>query len=90
MSKTFSGTTSPEYSEARYSPECQRRLGYHPVQTETQRALFERNREMFMNLYETLTTHYESSRELGLALTALQEALMWTNAHVACNGVGAG
>lgn len=41
-----------------------------------------------MGVFDYLTMNYESSRELSLALTALQEALMWANAHVACNDVG--
>lgn len=73
-----------------YSRECQRRLGYHPVATEGQRGLYEENRRRFMDLYDYLATTYEPTRELSLALTHLQEACMWANAHVACNDVGAG
>jgi hypothetical protein len=71
-----------------FSPECERRLGYHPVVTDEQRAHYEENRRRFMGLYDYLATIYEPTRELSLALTALQEACMWANAHVACNGVG--
>jgi hypothetical protein len=71
-----------------YSPECQRRLGYHPPANDQQRKLFEENRRRAMDLYDYLACSYEPSRELSLALTALQEALMWANAHVACNAVG--
>jgi hypothetical protein len=71
-----------------FTPECQRRLGYHPVETDDQRAHFEKNRRRCMDLYDYLTTTYEPSREISLALTALQEAAMWANAHVACNRVG--
>lgn len=83
-----SGTTSDSYDESTFSPECQRRLGYHPVLTEAQRAHFEENRHRAMDLYDYLASTYEPSRELSLALTALQESLMWANAHVACNNVG--
>jgi hypothetical protein len=72
-----------------FSPECERRLGYHPSQNATQVALFEENRRKFMELWDHLACAYEPSRELSLALTALQEAMMWANAHIACNGVGA-
>lgn len=41
-----------------------------------------------MDLYDYLATTYEPTRELSLALTHLQEACMWANAHVACNNVG--
>lgn len=72
-----------------FTPEARRRLGYHPVSGDAQRMHFEDNRRWFMELYDYLATTYEPSRELSLALTALQEAAMWANAHVACNGVGA-
>lgn len=71
-----------------FSEECRRRLGYHPVGSYEQHERFEENRTRFMELYDYLETTYSPSRELSLALTALQEAAMWANAHVACNGVG--
>lgn len=71
-----------------FSAEAERRLGYHPVASEQQKRYFEQNRHVFMGVFDYLTMNYESSRELSLALTALQEALMWANAHVACNDVG--
>lgn len=71
-----------------FSAECQRRLGYHPVGSDQQREHFEENRQRFMELYAYLEDTYQPSRELSLALTALQEAAMWANAHVACNYVG--
>lgn len=84
----YSGTNSDGYSEDDFSEECRRRLGYHPVQTEAQRLHFENNRQLFMMLWDHLNSTYEPSRELSLALTALQDSLMWANAHVACNDVG--
>lgn len=75
-------------SPTSFSPECQRRLGYHPVASDRQRELYEDNRRRFMELYDHLAGAYEPSRELSLALTALQDACMWANAHVACNDVG--
>ncbi len=84
-----SGTTSAGYDETTFTPECQRRLGYHPVETVQQREQYEENRRRGMEFYDYLAATYEPSRELSLALTALQEALMWANAHVACNRVGA-
>jgi hypothetical protein len=68
--------------------EALRRLGYHPVQCERQRRIYETNRELFISVYEYLDNLGPSTREKSLALTALQEALMWSNAHVACNDVG--
>jgi len=70
------------------SEEAFRRLGYHPVLSAGQQALYEENRAKYMELF----TYVEGlggrgSRELSLALTALQESLMWANAHVACNDI---
>lgn len=69
--------------------ELERRMGYHPVRGDRQRKLYEDNRARFIALAEHISAFGPSSRELSLALTALQEALMWANAHIACNDVGA-
>lgn len=73
-----------------FTPEAERRLGYHPVQSEAQRIHFETNRYWYMSLFSYLERTYGPSRELSLALTHLQDSLMWVNAHVACNDVGVG
>ena len=65
-----------------------RRLGYHPVAGERQMQIYQANREIFLSLYDYIDNLGSASREKSLALTALQEAMMWTNAHVACNDVG--
>lgn len=75
--------------ESEFSAECRKRLGYHPVQTEAQREYYEHNRRQYMELFDALALTYQPTRELSLALTALQDSLMWANAHVACNDVGA-
>jgi len=72
-----------------HSDEAQRRLGYHPVGSESQKIRYETNRELYMSLFDYVQSVGTPSRELSLALTALQESLMWLNAHVACNGVDA-
>lgn len=62
------------------------RLGYHPVNGAAQAARYEGNRYAAMAFADTLVFNAEApSRELSLALTALQEALMWGNASIACN-----
>ena len=66
-----------------------RRMSYHPVAGEQQQQVYEANRSYFIQLADYITTLGPNTREKSLALTALQEALMWTNAHVACNGIGA-
>lgn len=65
-----------------------RRLGYHPVDSEAQKAIYEANRAYAIQAYHYIESIGGPSREKSLALTALQEALMWLNAHVACNDVG--
>lgn len=63
--------------------EIHRRLGFHPA-TVTTVPLFERNREEAITLAERWDGRLPDGREKSLALTALQEALMWANAAVAC------
>lgn len=70
------------------SSEAHRRLGYHPVESDRQRQIYETNRQLFISVYDYVENLGGPSREKSLALTQLQDALMWTNAHVACNQVG--
>ena len=67
--------------------EILRRFGFHPMQG-NQKFLYETNRAMFIVVAEFIA-RLGPSRESSLALTALQEALMWTNAHIACNNIDA-
>lgn len=64
--------------------EINRRLGFHPATIDTV-PLFESNRSDFINLASDLDKRLPDGREKSLAFTALQEALMWANAAVACN-----
>lgn len=64
--------------------EITRRLGYHPA-TPTTVPKFEANRYHAIWLAKFWDGALPESREKSLALTALQEALMWANAAVACN-----
>lgn len=68
--------------------EAIRRMGYHPVSSERQMQIYQTNRELFMSVFEYIQHLGPDTREKSLALNQLQDALMWTNAHVACNGVG--
>lgn len=70
------------------SSEAFRRMGYHPVASERQMQIYETNRELFMSVFQYVEHLGTDSREKTKALDQLQDALMWTNAHVACNGVG--
>jgi hypothetical protein len=72
-----------------HSDEAQHRLGYHPVASEDQKVRYETNRAIYMALFDYVQSVGNPSREQSLALTSLQESLMWLNAHVACNGVDA-
>lgn len=67
--------------------EIERRLGFKPMQP-GQQAFYEANRAKFIELAKHVNA-LGPSREVALALTAIQEALMWTNAAVATNGIGA-
>ena len=65
--------------------ELERRLSYHPI-TGNQKFLYESNRSLYLKLAEFIA-NLGDSREMSLALTALQESLMWVNAHIACNDI---
>jgi hypothetical protein len=69
-----------------FSDEAMHRLGYHPVISDAQKGIYEYNRRRYMELFDYVNS-LGPSREVSLALTALQESLMWTNAAVACNGL---
>jgi hypothetical protein len=61
------------------------RLRYHPVKNDLQAARYEDNRDAAATFARTLVNNAPAtSRELSLALTAVQEALMWANAAIAC------
>lgn len=64
--------------------EIQRRLGFHPA-TPVTVPIFEANRHGAIGLALDWDERLPDSREKSLALTALQEALMWANAATACN-----
>lgn len=64
--------------------EITRRLGFHPATPKTVPA-FEANRGHAILLANYWDDSLPDSREKSLALTSLQEALMWANAAVACN-----
>lgn len=65
------------------APEINRRFGYHPA-TPVTGPVFDRNRMRFIDLGLALDDTLPDGREKALAFTALQEALMWANASVAC------
>ncbi len=64
--------------------ELENRFGFHPATDET-RALHEEIRATFIDTAKYLNDTLPDSREKSCALTALQEAAMWSNAAIACN-----
>lgn len=62
------------------------RLSYHPV-TEATKPLFEANRAEYLALAHSIVNRLPDGRHKSLALSALQESLMWANAAVACDTV---
>jgi hypothetical protein len=63
--------------------EINRRLGFHPA-TDITIPKFEENRALAIKLMDWWDHTLPDGREKSLAFTALQEALMWANAAVAC------
>jgi len=59
-------------------------LSYHPVTDET-KPQFEMNRASVRELALDWEARLPAGRHKSLAQTALQEALMWANAAVACD-----
>lgn len=59
-------------------------FGYHKA-TEVTGPLHDETRAAFKVLAHWIVDNVPMSREQSLALTALQEAQMWTNAAIACN-----
>jgi hypothetical protein len=64
--------------------EINRRFGFHPATDQTI-PLFEDNRARAIALASHWDETLPDGREKALALTALQEAVMYANAAVACN-----
>ncbi len=60
------------------------RFEYHPPADGTL-PLFERNRARYLELALQITEEIPPGRHQSLALTALQESLMWSNAGIACD-----
>ncbi|HEX8321612.1 DUF7681 family protein [Longimicrobium sp.] len=63
--------------------EIVRRMGFHPA-TVTTIPIFEENRHQAIEFALYLDETLPDGRDKSLALTALQECLMWANAAVAC------
>ena len=58
---------------------------YHPPKTDEIAQLHEYMRAMCKHVAEEMTTLCPDSRERSLAITKLEEAMMWANAAIARN-----
>ena len=66
------------------SAEIAKRFTYQPPKPERQ-ADFKAIRQDAWQLAETVLAHTPASREQSLAITAIEEAVMWANAAIARN-----
>ena len=64
--------------------ELRKRFGYHRANEQTI-PMHREIRSLFLDLAEELNDLLPEGREKSCALTALQEAAMWSHAAVACN-----
>jgi hypothetical protein len=81
-----SGTPETKYvpSEAD-ATRVENGLSYHPMTDAEQGARYESNRLAAKKFAKTIMGNCPPSRELSLAITNLQQALMWANAAIAVN-----
>lgn len=64
--------------------ELENRFGYHPA-TPATGPVHDRVRNEFLMLARWLVDTIPAGRHQSLALTSLQESMMWSNAAVACD-----
>ena len=63
--------------------EIDARFTYHPPLNQGQKFRYEDIRKLGRNFAEYLVVNCPDSRELSLALTKIEEAIMWANASIA-------
>jgi hypothetical protein len=68
----------------RRSDDIENRFGFHPATAETG-PQHDAVRAKFRALAHDLSCSLPNGRHQSLALTALQEAMMWSNAAIACD-----
>jgi type I restriction-modification system DNA methylase subunit len=76
------GKNKPQEGTEDYSEEIYKRFNFHPA-TEVTGPQHDEVRRQHRELAEFIITNVPYSREQSLALTALQESMMWCNAAVA-------
>lgn len=67
------------------TPDLENRFTYHPPR-DGQTATYEGLRSMALTYARTIDQAAPDSREKSLALTHLEECVMWANAAIARNG----
>jgi hypothetical protein len=65
--------------------ELSKRFTYHPPTTEGKVEAYQRIREDARLMANTINTQAPESREKSLAITKLEETVMWANAAIARN-----
>jgi hypothetical protein len=68
------------------SEDLYNRFTFHPVKNPEQGELYSSVRAKAYELAQYLDSVAPDSRELSLAITALEEAVFWTNAAIARHG----
>lgn len=76
--------TVVESMDAKLLADINNRFSYHPPK-EGQQARYVALRDSARNFALLICQNSKPSREQSLALTKLQEAVMWANAGIACN-----
>lgn len=61
------------------------RFAYHPPVNDTVKLAHESVRAKCLELAQFLTTVVPAGRHRSLTITAMQEAMMWANAGIACD-----
>lgn len=63
--------------------DLENRFTYHPIDSEGAALIHEAIRRTALRFAQELVDHCPQSRELSLAITALEEVVCWANASVA-------
>ena len=72
-------------SSREYLPEIEKRFTYHPPRNEGEIKTYQAMRLEGKDLATFIVENTPESREQSLALTKLEEAIMWANAAIARN-----
>lgn len=78
-------TPAPNYSTPASGADIDNRFDFHPATTAEKRGDHGSIREACKALAHTLDAKVPPSREKALALTNLEQAMMWANAAIARN-----